>query len=156
MEEKTDLYLDVLEKELHAVLDMMEGRRPDTIYIGGGTPTSLTEKQLDRLMNVVSDSFVSDDLREFTVEAGRPDTITREKLMVLKEAKVGRISINPQTMVQDTLDRIGRHHTTKQVEEAFALAREIGGFIINMDLILGLPGEGMAEIRIASSWLTSC
>ena len=143
---KTDLYLDILEKELRAIPDMMEGRRPDTIYIGGGTPTSLTEVQLQRLMTAVSDIFVSDHLREFTVEAGRPDTITAEKLQVLRQFPVDRISVNPQTMNQQTLDRIGRQHTVEETIAAFMRAREAGFDNINMDLIVGLPGEGEREV----------
>ena len=143
---KTDLYLDVLEKELRAVKDMMQGRRPDTVYIGGGTPTSLSEKQLLRLMTFVADTFVSDRLREFTVEAGRPDTITAEKLNILRQFPVNRISVNPQTMNQQTLDRIGRQHTVEETKDAFVLAREAGFDNINMDLIVGLPGEGEREV----------
>lgn len=143
---KTDLYLDVLEKELRAVSEMMQGRGPDTIYIGGGTPTSLTETQLLRLMTFVADTFVSDRLREFTVEAGRPDTITAEKLHVLRQFPVDRISVNPQTMNQQTLDRIGRQHTVEETIAAFGLAREAGFDNINMDLIVGLPGEGENEV----------
>ena len=143
---KTDLYLEVLEKELCAVAEMMQGRRPNTIYIGGGTPTSLSENQLLRLLTFVSDTFVSDGLREFTVEAGRPDTITAEKLHVLRQFPVDRISVNPQTMNQETLDRIGRQHTVEETKEAFALAREAGFDNINMDLIVGLPGEGEREV----------
>ena len=143
---KTDLYLDTLEMELRAVAEMMQGRRPDTIYIGGGTPTSLSENQLLRLLTFVSDTFVSDSLREFTVEAGRPDTITAEKLKVLRQFPVDRISVNPQTMNQQTLDRIGRQHTVEETEAAFGLAREAGFDNINMDLIVGLPGEGEKEV----------
>ena len=143
---KTDLYLDVLEKELLGVADMMQGRRPDTIYVGGGTPTSLSEQQLLRLMTFVGDTFVSDRLREFTVEAGRPDTITAEKLAVLRQFPVSRISVNPQTMNQQTLDRIGRQHTVEGTAAAFILAREAGFDNINMDLIVGLPGEGEKEV----------
>ena len=144
---KTDLYLDILEKELRAIPDLMQGRLPDTIYIGGGTPTSLSEEQLLRLLRVVSDTFVTDRLREFTVEAGRPDTITREKLHILRQYPVDRISVNPQTMNQQTLDRIGRKHTVEETKEAFFLAREAGFDNINMDLIVGLPGEGKCEVE---------
>ena len=143
---KTDTYLDVLETELKSVYDLMEGRRPDTIYIGGGTPTSLTEAQLERLLTTVTDTFVSDALREFTVEAGRPDTITKEKLQVLRQFPVDRISVNPQTMNQETLDRIGRKHTVEETRTAFAAARDAGFTNINMDLIVGLPGEGEKEV----------
>ena len=143
---KTDLYLDTLEKELLAIREMMQGRGPDTIYIGGGTPTSLTEEQLLRLMTFVSEQFVTERLREFTVEAGRPDTITEEKLRVLRSFPVDRISVNPQTMNQQTLDRIGRQHTVEETVSAFDRARKAGFDNINMDLIVGLPGEGEHEV----------
>ena len=143
---KTDLYLDTLEKELRAIPEMMQGRKPDTIYIGGGTPTSLSEEQLFRLMTLMSEIFVSERLREFTVEAGRPDTITEGKLKILRQFPVDRISVNPQTMNQQTLDRIGRQHTVEETREAFVRAREAGFDNINMDLIVGLPGEGEREV----------
>ena len=117
-----------------------------TIYVGGGTPTSLPEKELFQLMETIQNVFSLDNLREFTVEAGRPDSITREKLQILKDHGVGRISINPQTMNQKTLDLIGRRHTTGQVEEVFSMAREMGFDNINMDMILGLPGELKDEV----------
>ncbi|MBQ1367991.1 MAG: coproporphyrinogen dehydrogenase HemZ [Firmicutes bacterium] len=143
-------YLKMLIREIRAGGEMLKNLPGEgkirSLYMGGGTPTTLSEEQLRILLEECENAFYLSDLLEVTVEAGRPDTITREKLMALKEAGVGRISINPQTMVQATLDRIGRHHTTEQVEEAFHLAREIGGFIINMDLILGLPGEGLEDV----------
>lgn len=110
------------------------------VYIGGGTPTVLNAEQLDRLLCRV-ESVYGGYGGECTVEAGRPDTITREKLAVLKAHGVGRISINPQTMNDETLCRVGRAHTADQVRETFALAREMGFSSINMDLIAGLPGE---------------
>ncbi len=109
-------------------------------YIGGGTPTVLTAEQLDRLLDHL-ESVYGGYGSECTVEAGRPDTITREKLEVLKKHGVGRISVNPQTMNNETLRRIGRAHTKEQIEETFLLAREVGFASINMDLIAGLPGE---------------
>ena len=117
-----------------------------TIYVGGGTPTSLPEDKLERLMEMICRIFDRKDLREFTVEAGRPDSITREKLAILKDHGVGRISINPQSMNQKTLDLIGRRHTVEQVETVFSMAREMGFDNINMDLILGLPGELKDEV----------
>ena len=109
-------------------------------YIGGGTPTVLDADQLDRLLSKI-ESVYGGYGRECTVEAGRPDTITREKLAVLKMHGIGRISVNPQTMNDETLRRIGRAHTAEAIREAFALARTVGFDAINMDLIAGLPGE---------------
>ncbi len=139
-------YLEALFKELTFIADRMKGRRLDTIYIGGGTPTSLEAEQMDRLLAKITEVFDLQHLREFTVEAGRPDTITEEKLSVLRKYPVSRISINPQTMNQKTLDLIGRRHTVEETIEVFKTARSLGFDNINMDLIVGLPGEGAAEV----------
>ena len=117
------------------------GLRLETVYIGGGTPTTLSAQQLARVMQAVNTHFGPPALGEFTVEAGRPDTITEEKLRVLKEYGATRISINPQTMDDGVLAAIGRRHTARQTEEAFALARKTGHACINMDLIAGLPTD---------------
>ena len=140
-------YLEALFQELRFISEMMRGRRLDTVYIGGGTPTSLSPDQLRRLLRVLQELFPLDTLKEFTVEAGRPDTITAEKLEVLREFPVSRVSVNPQTMNQKTLDLIGRRHTTEETEEKFLLARSLGFSNINMDLIVGLPGEGETEVE---------
>lgn len=113
----------------------------ETIYIGGGTPTVLAAPQLAAIMDAVKKSFKLDRLREYTVEAGRPDTITREKLDVIMEGGARRISINPQTLDDAILVRIGRNHTAAQIYDASALARSAGVPSINMDLIAGLPGD---------------
>lgn len=110
-----------------------------SIYIGGGTPTSLTAEQLYQICKPLSDFNV-----EFTVEAGRPDSITYEKLLALKKCGVTRISVNPQTFKDETLLSLGRNHTTKQLLDAFVLAREFD-FDVNMDLIAGLPGENYED-----------
>lgn len=144
--EKVDTYLDALIKELTEVADIMKDKITDTIYIGGGTPTTLTAEQLDRLLSEIHKHFKLDSLKEFTVEAGRPDSITMDKLLVLKKHGVTRISINPQTMNQKTLDLIGRRHSVEQVRETFAQAREAGFTNINMDLIVGLPGEVREDV----------
>lgn len=144
---KTGLYLDALEKELDYVARERGGRAPDTVYIGGGTPTSLEPEDLRRLLGKLRSSFDFAGVREFTVEAGRPDSITREKLKVLREYGVTRISINPQTMKQETLELIGRRHTVEDVRRQFYLARELGFDNINMDLIIGLPEEGLEDVR---------
>ena len=117
------------------------GAHVENIYIGGGTPTTLSEKQLDTVLNKLKEYFISDKLIEFTVEAGRPDTITDEKLDVLKKYGVNRISINPQTMNEVTLKKIGRSHTVDMIYDSFRAAREKGFDIINTDLIAGLPDE---------------
>jgi len=98
------------------------------------------------LIRKIKCSFDLSDLVEFTVEAGRPDSITKEKLMVLRNHDISRISINPQTMKQETLDLIGRHHTVQQTIDSFYLARELGFDNINMDLIVGLPGESLSDV----------
>ncbi len=144
---RLDEYLDILEQECRIVqAQMREKKELQTIYIGGGTPTSLPEEQLERLLDMVCTVFDRSALREFTVEAGRPDSITRRKLEILKAHGVGRISINPQSMDQETLDLIGRQHTVGQVLEVFSMARELGFDNINMDMILGLPGEGKEKV----------
>ena len=142
-----DPYVDCLIREMEYVAGQQEGRRLDCVYIGGGTPTTLEAEQLDRLLTALRRNFVFSDVKEFTVEAGRADSITEEKLKVLHRNGVGRISVNPQTMNQGTLDIIGRKATVEQVKEAYALAREAGFDNINMDLILGLPGELEEDVR---------
>ena len=142
----SEAYLEALIREIHAGGKILKDRRIRSFYMGGGTPTTLSAESLSWLLEECEKAFRLSSLMEVSVEAGRPDTITQEKLEVLKKAGVRRISINPQTMVQRTLDVIGRHHTTAQVEDAFRMAREVGGFTINMDLILGLPGEGPEEV----------
>lgn len=142
-----DVYLDALCREIEQTAHIWSGKTLDTIYIGGGTPTTLSPEQLERLLQTLEKCFDFRYLKEFTVEAGRPDSITAEKLQVLKNHPVTRISINPQTMNDRTLEIIGRKHTVEQTKWAFALARETGFDNINMDLIVGLPGEGYPEVE---------
>ena len=161
--DRVDEYLDALEKEIRAGAQMMQelGKKPDTIYIGGGTPTTLEPDQMDRLLTLIEENFLGGhsiaealaadstamyEIQEFTVEAGRPDSITREKLRVMKRHGVSRISVNPQTMKEETLRLIGRRHTVQDVIDAFRLAREEGFDNINMDLILGLPEETEEDV----------
>ena len=144
---KVQPYLEALLKEMKYVSEAMRGRRLDTGYFGGGTPTTLSAGQLDMLLTELERQFDLSACRELTVEAGRPDSITYEKLCVLKAHHVDRISINPQTMNQQTLDLIGRRHTVEQIEEAFALAGKAGLDNINMDMILGLPGENKEMVQ---------
>ena len=143
---RVDRYIDCLIQEMDYVREVYKDKILDTVYIGGGTPTTLEAAQLDRLITALKERFEFGTVQEFTVEAGRADSITREKLEVLYKHGVDRISVNPQTMNQCTLDVIGRRHTVEQVVEAYEMAREIGFTNINMDLILGLPGEDVAEV----------
>ena len=144
---RVDDYLDALCREIEQTAHIWREKQLDTVYIGGGTPTTLEPYQLERLLDTLEECFELAHVKEFTVEAGRPDSITAKKLQVLKDHPVTRISINPQTMNDRTLEIIGRRHTVQQTTEAFALARRIGFDNINMDLIVGLPGEGYAEVE---------
>ena len=148
---RMDDYLNALCIELRHIAKETEGKTLNTIYIGGGTPTTLTARQLEKLLNVVDELFLNEErgaeLLEYTVEAGRPDSITKEKLEVICRHLVTRISVNPQTMQQKTLDLVGRKHTVQAVKDIFHLARELGFDNINMDLIAGLPGENAEDMR---------
>lgn len=146
-EGRTKRYLEALYKEMAYVAEKKKGCPLDTVYFGGGTPTSLSAEDLDQLFTKLRETFDLSGVLEFTVEAGRPDSISREKLEVLKKHGVTRISINPQTMKQETLDLIGRRHSVEDVRSCFHLAREIGFDNINMDLIIGLPGEELLDVR---------
>lgn len=148
-------YVELLcrELELTAEIAKRNNLRLETVYMGGGTPTTLSPEQLSKVLGTVCNCFDLSNLREFTVEAGRPDTITPEKLKVLIDVGTTRISINPQTMNDNVLAAIGRRHTAKDTENAFFLARECGFDNINMDLIAGLPldteesfGETLSKI----------
>ena len=138
-------YLKALFREIRKTGELFKSRKPDSVYIGGGTPTSLTPHELEELFSCLKDSFDINGAREFTVEAGRPDTIDRERLKVIKRYGASRICINPQTMNDRTLEVIGRAHTAQQVRDAYALAREEAIPHINMDVIAGLPGENEAD-----------
>ena len=144
---RTGLYLEALFKELEYTAEKMKGRPLDTIYFGGGTPTSLPAEDIDAILCKLEQLFDTKNALEFTVEAGRPDSITEEKLKVLASHGISRISINPQTMNQKTLDLIGRRHTVENVKEKFHIARELGFDNINMDLIMGLPGEDLDDVK---------
>lgn len=136
-------YIRLLKEELKLTAEIAKGLnlRLETIYIGGGTPTSLNASQIGEIMTAVKAYFDLSGLREYTVEAGRPDTVTREKLDTIKCLGATRISINPQTMNDDVLKAIGRRHTAEETEKAFLLARECGFDNINTDLIAGLHGD---------------
>ncbi len=145
--DRVDEYLDALCKEITFVGEVSKKKKLNTIYIGGGTPTTLEPKQLERLLAHIGQTFSFENLKEFTVEAGRPDSITKEKLEVLRRYQIPRISINPQTMQQKTLDLIGRKHTIEDVKQVYEMARTLGFENINMDLIAGLPGENLDDMR---------
>lgn len=119
----------------------------ESIYFGGGTPTTLNENQLERILKAVEDNFDLSNLREYTVEAGRPDTVNRAKLDTLLCHNVSRISINPQTFSDEVLKNIGRKHTVKQTEDAYNLARQMGFNNINMDFIAGLSGDTYTSFK---------
>ncbi len=160
-ESRMDEYLDAIELEMACgrplgqladnekmpEYEMDRNRSPVTFYVGGGTPTSLSASQLDRLLTDAGKYYDLSACVERTVEAGRPDSITPEKLSVLRAHGIDRISVNPQTMNQKTLDLIGRHHTVEDTVKAFYMAREAGFDNINMDIILGLPGEEAEDVR---------
>ena len=133
-------YLDALKYEMQQMRIYMRGKEPDTVYVGGGTPTSLDEQSLEILLSYIDECVDIKALKEFTVEAGRPDSITPGKLKVMRKYGVTRISVNPQTMKEETLQLIGRRHTTEDIRRAFGEARDAGYDNINMDMILGLPG----------------
>lgn len=136
-------FMEALYKELEAIAAQVRalGLRIVSIYFGGGTPTTLSAQQLDELCAYIEDNFDLGLLREYTVEAGRPDTISVEKLRVLREHGVDRISVNPQTMRDEVLEVIGRRHTAEDIVKALDMVRDAGGFAVNMDLIAGLPAD---------------
>lgn len=140
-------YVSKLIYEIKSIKKLTEGMEINTVYIGGGTPTAIPPKELEKIIQEVYNSFGEKNIKEFTVEAGRPDTITEEYLKVLNKNKINRISINPQTMNNNTLKLIGRQHSAEDIIKTYNLAKEIGFPIINMDLIVGLPSEGVIEIQ---------
>ena len=143
------IFCEALEREITATAAQVKalGLRPVSLYMGGGTPTTLSAQQLDRLCAVLAREFDLSALREYTVEAGRPDTITEEKLRVLRKHGVDRVSVNPQTMDDRVLELIGRKHTAADIVTALERVRAVGGFDVNMDLIAGLPGDSAAGFR---------
>lgn len=151
---KVDSFLGGLHYEMQQIGNWLKENNINitTIYYGGGTPTSITAEEMDLLYEEMVESFPNvKNIREITVEAGRPDTITPEKLEVLKKWNIDRISINPQSYIQETLKAIGRHHTVEETINKFHLARKMGMNNINMDLIIGLPGEGVEEFNYTLS-----
>lgn len=148
---KLDDYLAALEKEMAFTAASCANKKLTTIYIGGGTPTSLDEEHLQKLLTLVDKYFDSKSVLEYTIEAGRPDSISYEKLQIMKSHPVSRISINPQTMNQKTLDLIGRFHKVEDIHRVYGWARELNFENINMDLILGLPGETIDDVAYTLS-----
>lgn len=151
-----DVYVDALCKEIEGVGKLIKEaqKKVQSIYFGGGTPTTLSVAQFDRVFNTIRSNIDMESIEEFTVEAGRPDTIDYEKLKFLKESNITRLSINPQTMNDCTLKEIGRDHSVEELIQSYKMAVEVGFENINMDIIIGLPGEDakmvaytMAEIQ---------
>ena len=142
-------YLEALYREIRfaGAAAEAEGFNIESVYIGGGTPTTLSSLQLDSLLTEVEEAFDLGSVREFTVECGRPDTITEDKLSVLDKHGVGRISINPQTMKESTLRIIGRNHTVQQVRDAFEMSKRGDICTVNADLIAGLPNESTVDFK---------
>ncbi|MBC8631487.1 coproporphyrinogen dehydrogenase HemZ [[Eubacterium] tenue] len=144
-----DKYVKALIKEIKGLAKLLKDTNKDieTLYIGGGTPTALEANQLDVLIKALFEELDLSNIKEFTVEAGRPDTITKEKLEVMKKHNVTRISINPQTMNNETLAKIGRDHNVDDIINCFKVARDLGFDNINMDIILGLVDEDLEMVR---------
>ena len=144
-------YLEALYREIRfaGAAAEAEGFNIESVYIGGGTPTTLSSLQIDSLLTEVEEAFDLGSVREFTVECGRPDTITEDKLSVLDKHGVGRISINPQTMKESTLRIIGRNHTVQQVRDAFEMSKRGDIGTVNADLIAGLPDESTDDFKIS-------
>jgi len=144
-----DKYLETLMYEIEKTIEfaLIKKLNLNSIYIGGGTPSILNENQIGKIFDILSKNYDLSKIKEITFEAGRPDTITREKLMCLKSYFVNRISINPQTMKQETIKKIGREHSIKDIKEKYYLARSIGFNSINMDIILGLPEEDEKDVE---------
>lgn len=140
-------YLQRLVQDIEKTFALIRrlGKKAVTVYVGGGTPTTLTAQELDFLLSAIEKNCDISSLREFTVEAGRPDTITEEKLRVIISHGVNRVSINPQTLNDAVLERIGRRHTAEEFYRAYDIARKVGVKYINTDLIAGLPGEGFRK-----------
>ena len=147
-------YVEALCKEIvHTVSLAQElGLVLQTVYVGGGTPTVLSAKQLERLMTTLTQEVPAPQLGEFSVEAGRPDTIDEEKLRILKDCGVTRLSINPQTANNEVLKKIGRLHTKEDIEWAYELARRVGFDNINCDLIAGLPSDALESFQESVDW----
>lgn len=148
-EDKIDGYIDNLVYEIEETIKMAisKGLDLNSLYIGGGTPSILNERQINKIFYCINKYYDLSKINEVTFEAGRPDTLTEEKLLCLKKNNVSRISINPQTMNETTLKSIGRNHTREDIINIYNLARKVGFACINMDVILGLPGENELDVK---------
>ena len=147
-EGEVEEYLGILLKELQASIKIINQKniKVNTLYVGGGTPSILNQKQFEDLFSILQELQGYSTLKEITVEAGRPDTFSMELLQCLKDQGVGRISLNPQTMNEETLVAIGRKHSPEQIHQAYDMVRRVGFESVNMDLIIGLPGETKASL----------
>lgn len=145
--EYVEEYTSTIIYEIQEIKKLMEGKDINTVYIGGGTPTALPQDKLERIIQSIYINFGENNIKEFTVEAGRPDTITLDYLKMLKENNIERISINPQTMNNKTLKLVGRNHSVEDIFNVSYTAKDMGFESINMDLIIGLPGEGLEEVK---------
>ncbi|MDD4599791.1 Oxygen-independent coproporphyrinogen-III oxidase-like protein HemZ [bioreactor metagenome] len=147
-DDRIDVFLTALRKDIEAACNLIRryNLTVENIYIGGGTPTSLSNKHFKGLLSSVSDHFITSSTREFTVEAGRPDSINEEKIDTMRAYNVSRVSINPQSMQQKTLNLIGRNHTVEDIINTFGKIRQSGIPLINMDVIAGLPGEDVQDV----------
>lgn len=145
--EKLEAYVDTLIEEIKEIGLRLDNSKfhIESLYIGGGTPTTLNENQLNRLLDAINKYLDIHSIKEYTIEAGRPDTINLEKLKIIKTHGCERISINPQSMKPETLVTIGRSHTPLEIEKAFELAHSLDFNSINADLIAGLPGEKLSD-----------
>lgn len=142
-------YLEALIKEIRGISQYVKEKKLniESVYFGGGTPTAVGDKEFSIVMKEIYDNFINNSkVKEFTVECGRPDTLTKDKLETMKVYNVNRISINPQTMNDKTLKLIGRTHSSEDIKEKFKMARELGFNDINMDIIIGLPGENHKDM----------
>lgn len=142
-------YLEALIKEIREMSEYVKEKNlnVESVYFGGGTPTSVSDEEFNLVMNEIYNNFIMNShVKEFTVECGRPDTLTYNKLKSMKDCRVDRISINPQTMNDKTLKLIGRTHSSEDIKEKFNMARELGFDDINMDIIVGLPGENHMDM----------
>ncbi|MDO5026933.1 MAG: coproporphyrinogen dehydrogenase HemZ [Tissierellia bacterium] len=145
--DRREEYIKALIEEILALKDSINKRRLRSIYVGGGTPSALTLEQMEKLLSCLDDSFKLENLEEFTFEAGREDTLDKEKLALLKNYKVSRLSLNPQSFNSKTLDKVGRNFDGRHFEKMYVLAKKLG-FVVNMDLILGLEDEGLEELEL--------
>lgn len=141
----TEPYVEAVTREMRLVREELSARNMRGLYIGGGTPTALTRDQLARVIDCALECFPG--AKEFTVEAGRPDTIDADMLRMLKRRGVDRISLNPQTMCDRTLERVGRAHTAQDIRRVYEMMREMDFAVINMDLIMALPGETLDDVK---------